>query len=243
MPVPGHQPGRAATTAGTARTVRPAGDAGPHPPQPRQPGPHLSLPRLLPGLRGRAQCPRCPLQPRVPSLGHPQLLGEAGGGHRVACPGGPGSRVSLTFLGFFSVNLLSLPAWVRGWLPSAVPADSEPGLPPGPHPAAQAPWGAGGRLGPRQGRHPEQAPLPGEAGESSGRGGGHVGGLEGPHRWGRGARGAGPGRSRPPQQEAGLLVGELREDAPGKERSLSQLPLQGHVGGGDQRGCPVTWKV
>lgn len=78
-------------------------------------------------------------------------------------PRGPGSRGPLTFLGLSSARLLLLPARIRARLPPALLADGEPRLTPGLHPAAPALRGAGGCLGPRPGRHPERAPLPGEA--------------------------------------------------------------------------------
>lgn len=83
----------------------------------------------------------------------------------------------MTVLGPLPAGLLSLSAWVRGWLPPGVPAGSELWCPPDPRPAAGAPRRAGGRLGSRPCRHPERAPLSGEAGGGSG-GRGHAGPSE-----------------------------------------------------------------
>lgn len=70
-----------------------------HPPAPATPTQACHLPRLLPRIRVRAQCPSGPLQPRVPGLGAPQLLGEWVGvtGRGPGCPGPVASL--LTVLG------------------------------------------------------------------------------------------------------------------------------------------------
>lgn len=163
----------------------------------------------------------------------------------MACPGGLGWQVCLTLHGFFSAHLLSLPARVRGWLPATLPADSEPRLPPGPRPAAQAPWGAGGRLGPRPGGHPEPAPLPGEARESSGwKGeGGHVGGAGGPPELEQRSSGGGVLARVPPGCRSRRLVRLSVRSSSREGAVMITAPLVGLWEGSDQRRCPVTWKV